>query len=538
MSLHFCVSIRFLDAAFHGRCDGGEPEWPPSPLRVLQALVAVAAARGRSETLSAHAQSALMWLGKQTAPILVAPTGVTASSYCLSVPNNAMDIVANAWCRGNDSNSGDANPATHRAMKTVSSTLLLGSDAVHYLWPLDDQPTVEIRGYVETLVGITRSVVALGWGVDMVVGHAAIMSNEESDRLPGERWMPTRAATDDGLRVPVAGTLDALVDRHRQFLARLGPNGLGFTPPRPLSAYLRVGYRRVTDSPPRPVAAFALLKPDARGFRAFDTARRALTVAGMTRHAAKIAAGAAGWDELKINTYILGHGDSKGVAGHVAVGPRRFAYLPLPSLEVRGNGKARVVGSVRRVMLSSFAENCDAEIEWARRSLSGQELVDQDKQQPVALLSLIPENDKIVRLYTRSAASWATVTPLVLPGYDDPGHYRRRLKRGTSSEEQKQLLDRLGQRVDGLLRKAITQGGFSEALAEHAEFEWRKVGFWPGTDLADRYGVPNHLRRFPCWHVRLHWRDGQGRPVQVPGPVCLGGGRFYGLGLFAAFHDG
>ena len=63
----------------------------------------------------------------------------------------------------------------------------------------------------------------------------------------------------------------------------------------------------------------------------------------------------------------------------------------------------------------------------------------------------------------------------------------------------------------------------------------REVAFCPATDLADRYGVPDHLRRFPCLHVRLHWRDPQGRPVQVPGPVCFGSGRFYGLGLFAAF---
>ncbi len=77
--------------------------------------------------------------------------------------------------------------------------------------------------------------------------------------------------------------------------------------------------------------------------------------------------------------------------------------------------------------------------------------------------------------------------------------------------------------------------GYVEALADHAELQWRKVGFWPGTDLADRYGVPDHLKRFPCLHVRLHWRDAQGSPVQVPGPVCFGSGRFYGLGLFAAF---
>jgi CRISPR-associated protein Csb2 len=52
--------------------------------------------------------------------------------------------------------------------------------------------------------------------------------------------------------------------------------------------------------------------------------------------------------------------------------------------------------------------------------------------------------------------------------------------------------------------------------------------------LADRYGVPNHLKRFPRFHVKIQWRDAHKRPVQVTGPVCLGGGRFFGLGLFAA----
>jgi len=192
------------------------------------------------------------------------------------------------------------------------------------------------------------------------------------------------------------------------------------------------------------------------------------------------------------------------------------------------------VGSVRRVMLASFASDCEDEIAWARRVLSGQELVDEDKKQPVALLSLIPASEKVVRCYTQAATMWATVTPVVLPGYDDPRHYRRRMKQDIGAEEQKGLLERLESRIEGLLRKAITQAGFSRVLADNAALEWRKVGFWPGTDLADRYGVPHHLKCFPCLHVKIQWRDAQNRAVQVPGPVCLGGGRFYGLGLFAA----
>ena len=42
---YLCISIRFLGGAFHGRADHGEPEWPPSPLRLYQAIVAASAAR-------------------------------------------------------------------------------------------------------------------------------------------------------------------------------------------------------------------------------------------------------------------------------------------------------------------------------------------------------------------------------------------------------------------------------------------------------------------------------------------------------------
>ncbi len=508
------------------------PEWPPSPMRVFQSLVAAAAAWSRAEPLMPRAKSALEWLEKQEAPAVIAPASVSASGYRLSVPNNAMDIVAKAWCRGNYSNSGDANPATHRTMKAVRPTLLLDDQAMHYLWLLGDPINEEVRGHIETLKEIACSVVALGWGIDMAIGHSAVLSGEQVDVLLGERWMPHSSSVADGLRVPVLGTLSDLIDRHKRFLARLGPDGLSSPPP--LSMYRTVEYKPSTDASSRPLAAFSLLKLDASGFRAFDTARRGLTVAGMMRNAARAAAVSAGWSKSDINALVLGHSESEGADEHVAVGPRRFAYLPLPSIEARGQGAARVVGNIRRVIISSFTEDFVNQISWARRTLSGQELIDEDRKQPVALLSLIPATEKVVRHYIQSAASWATVTPVVLPGYDDPDHYRRRLKNNVGVDEQKKLLSRLDDRIDGLLRKAITQAGFSETLASHAELEWRTPGFWPGTDLASRYGAPDHLKRFPRLHVRVHWRDASKRSVQIPGPVCLGGGRFYGLGLFAA----
>jgi CRISPR-associated protein Csb2 len=536
--MYFKVSICFLGRLFHGRQDGEEPEWPPSPLRVYQALIAAAARKNRGE-LPSRVHSAFQWLEGQSAPLIIAPKAEMPSGnvpgYCLSVPNNAMDIVAKAWCRGNDSNSGDANPATHRTMKTVRPVHLIGGDTVHYLWSLPSLQIQEITDNTATLSEIARNVIALGWGVDMVVGQGALLSEEQAAALPGERWQPALKTKNNGLRVPLKGTLDDLLARHESFLKRLEYDK--FTPPPPLSVYAKIEYRRAIDAPRREFAAFSLLKTDAGGFRAFDAARWALTVAGMTRHATQCAAQRSGWPDT---CFVLGHGEAVGSEKHQTVGPKRFAYLPLPTIEFRGEEKSSVVGSVRRVLLTAFDEQCDDEIKWARRALSGQALErltlgENGKKELMALMSLLPSSDKVVQQYVKSSSTWATVTPVVLPGYDDPKHYRKRLQNGTKADEQKRLLGRIDQRIDNLIRKAIVQAGFTTVLAANAEIEWRKAGFWRGADLADHYGVPDHLKHFPRYHVKIQWRDERQNPVKIPGPICLGGGRFYGVGLFAMY---
>ena len=529
MPSHLCLSIRLLAPEFHGRLDGGHPEWPPSPLRAFQSLVAAASARRYRDGDVERARAALTWLERQPPPTVVAPAATAGSGYRISVPNNAMDIVARAWVRGNTSNVGDANPATHRTMKMVRATSLRGGDTVHYVWSLVDPLEDDAPRSLDTLATIARSVMALGWGIDMAIGHSSTITGEQADALIGERWTPAATATGTGLRVPMRGTLDDLERRHAQFLDRLGSDG--FCPPSPLTIYARVAYRRAIDPAALPVAGYSLLKMDASALRAFDTVRSGLRVAGMVRHTARLAAERAGWSETKVNAFVLGHGESLEGSTPAAVGPQRFTYLPLPSIESRSHG--RTVGDVRRVLLSCFRGGYD-EIGWARRALTGQELVDAASGQPVALLSLQPATDRVIQSYTRAATVWASVTPVILPGYDDPGHYRRRLKRGVQAEEQRALLERLADRIDGLLRKALRQAGFSGLLADHAELEWRKSGFWPGTDVADRYGVPDHLSRFPRVHVKIRWRDANHESVQIRGPVCVGGGRFFGIGLFAA----
>ncbi len=539
MSSSFCITVRFLQPMYHGRGDGGDPEWPPSPLRVFQALVAASGAHWNERLRVEYAAPALRWLERQSSPSIVAAVGLRSQAkYRLYVPDNVGDKIAGSWSRG-----GDASIAGYRTEKDVCPIHLLDGDAVCFIWPLRDSDP-DFRNHEEVLLTAARSITHLGWGIDMVAANATIISAAEAAELPGERWLPVDDSSAHGSRVPMAGTLDALAIRHEAFLNRLD-KGV-FNPVPPLSAFRVVGYRRATDPAQLPFAAFSILRPDARGFRPFDTARRGMVVAAMMRHAAgsKMVVSAirwaAEWTPERIAAFTLGHGEQPGQP-HLPVQGARLAYLPLPSLESRGDGRVQVLGSIRRALVTVFGGQAEDELQQLARLLPGVDLINEGAGTVVALLSRIPNSDRMVRRYTDPATTWATVTPVVLPGYDDPRKYRRRLfpKLGVEGPllnglEQKELLAKLDKRIDYLLRKAIRQAGFSDDLARNAEIQWRKVGFWPGTELATLYAIPNKLRRFRRLHVRITWRDASGNPMPITGPICVGRGRFVGLGLFAA----
>ena len=526
MSSHLCLTMRFLDPLpqYHGRGSNSEPEWPPSPLRFFQALVAGAANRWRGVDFQEKARPALQWL-EEIQPVVVAPAvQAVGFGYRMYVPNNSGDLMTAAWARGDT----ETSMAKFRVEKDVRPLWLKG-DATHFLFPLSNGSCP----HFDTLRAASRSISHLGWGVDMVAGNAEILSEADVSSLPGDHWVPDDSET--GLRVPVAGTLDALVKKHEAFLQRLDQRG--FKPVPPLSAFRVIGYRRSTDSRRRDLSAFSLLRLDGNGFRAFSPVRHTCTVAGMMRHTTADVAALAGWPTNERATVVLGHAEDAGTP-HRPVGDHRFAYLPIPSIEGRGDGKSRVVGAIRRVIVTSFGSDLASKIAWTRRSLAGAELVAKGRVEPEAFLGSIPRSDKVLRDYLAPTSTWATVTPVILPGYDDPSHFRRRMNStATSAEEKQRLLDRLNGRVESLLRKSIMQAGFSEALARFAELEWSDGGYWRGVELASRYFVPMHLQKLSRFHVRITWRDSAGTEIRLPGPICIGGGRFGGLGLMAAWND-
>ena len=509
MPTYFCLTVRFLQPYAHGRVDGGEPEWPPSPMRMFQALVAAAAARWNERTLLEYAAPALRWLELLPQPTIVAAIGVASKVKCqFFVPDNTADLVVPAWSRG------ELNKVVKRTEKIVRPTHLQG-DAVHYLFALPDG----VCPHFDVLQAAARSITHLGWGVDMVAGNAELLTEEQVAKLPGERWVPSQSGTP--LRVPKDGTLADLMEKHKAFLGRLS-NG-GFRPVPPLREFGTVCYRRTTDPGSRPIAAFRItsIDPDDRP-PSFNTARKCRDVAARVRHAT--ANVCEGWPHDDPASFVHGHDDAgRQLKGESA--DRRFMYLPLPSIERRGE-LGEHVGDIRRVLVTA-PPGCEEQIEWIRRRLPGEELTFGDSNFGM-LIPLVEKADWVLGRYVGQSNSWSTVTPVVLPGYDDPGHLRRRLRENRDADLQHRLLDQLHQRTDGLLRKALTHAGLSAELVSGAKLEWREVGFRAGTDPASRYVRPERLGRFAAVHVRVRFANA------IPGPLAIGAGRYRGLGLFAS----
>jgi CRISPR-associated protein Csb2 len=520
------ISIHFLGDEFHGRGDHGEPEWPPSPLRLFQALVATSA------RLDRQADDALHWLEQQLPPVIATPkrAAVQPIGYKTYVPDNVGDIVAKSWSKGKDNDI-----ANFRTEKFIRPTLLAGDDGLpvaHYLWPITEPQ----RDFPATgLIPAVRAISQFGWGIDLVVADASIISEAEASALIGERWLPTDEAGGVSLRVPVPGTHADLKKRYAAFLDRISlAKDAVFKPVPPLSRFGTVTYRRESEISRPPYAVFALCKPDDSGFAAFSLTRRALHLGGMLRHVAKQEdfAKPLGWDNKKINEFALGHGEEKGDK-HTPVDGPRLVFIPLPSIEWRGSAKGQTVGAVRRVLVTVKGEIVGDEFACVVRNLEGRELIDEKTGQAAAFLRRQSDRDGAIEEYFAESSTWATVTPVILPGYDDPGKLRQCLDADTiTPEKKKSVVRNLEKRIDHLLRKALRQDGYPEELIYNAQLQWRGAGFIPGTDMATNYAIPNQHRRFRRLHVRVVFN----RPIS--GPLCIGGGRFTGLGLFASVMDG
>lgn len=513
MTRNLCISIRFLHPypLYHGRAARDEPEWPPSPMRLFQALLNAASLRVRGRHLPADARDALECL-ERLRPHIVAPSAtVSTVGYRAYVPHNQADLVSLAWHRGNL----DATIASHRMEKDVRPMRIEACDndlpTLHYLYPMGEQ-VPDPEALLRAIRPSVRAITHLGWGIDQVVGDAALLDAASSPSA-GERWVPS-VRSGRLLRTHRRGSLDALCRRHEQFLSRIRAGE--WTPVAPLATTDHVYYRRDTDSLGRPWRVLKLVDPNEDTYT--HPQARLIHLAGMVRHLAievmtKKPPRSVQESDRWIEQYVAGHRVKPETA--IEVPHAQLSYVPLPSV-----GHAHTDPGVRRVMI--VAPFGDEEIlEHLAHQLDGRPLVPERPEQlrgPVFLSRV--RHDGVIDCYTRSCRTWASFTPVILPGHDD----------------------RKPEKIRKLILKALGQSGIDQPC----EFEWSMFSHFAKSYSAHKYvhdaqakdgrravGYirPGHLLDLSAVHVRLTFEH------SVPGPLTIGAGRHCGFGLMVGLND-
>ena len=418
MTIDLCITVRFIHPypLYHGRRDAEQPEWPPSPMRIFQALLNAASLRVRGRTLPPRLRRALETL-EQVRPQIVAPrASVSSVGYRTYVPHNQADLVSSAWFRGNL----QASVASHRTEKDIRPMRIetVGDElpALHYVYPLADT-VLAPEELLDAIRPSVRAITHLGWGIDQVVGDAALV---DSTALVGaERWSPS-VGTGQRLRAPRWGSLDAMTQRYDQFLNRIRDGQ--WTPVAPLSAVDQVHYRRDTDPVGRPFVVFKLL--DANDDTYTHPHGKLVHLAGMLRHLAiktmtqyppRGIQQPAQW----VERYVAGHREETEKADHLR--HAQLSYVPLPSI-----GHAHTDPGVRRVMIVAPIGD-DEIVEHVARHVEGRRLEPEhpgDLRGPVFLSRV--HHDGVIGSYTGTGRTWVSFTPVILPGHDDQAKNGRR----------------------------------------------------------------------------------------------------------------
>jgi CRISPR-associated protein Csb2 len=464
------VEVTFTSSRFHG------DEWPPSPGRLFQAMVA-ATHRGAYALFNPQVRDdALRWLESLEPPVICACPAIRSRQRLVNyVPNNDnfLDHV--------------------RTDKSLTAYALPGSQAVMYRWSFPANP--DARHHADVVSAMAALITYVGRTVDHVYARGTVRRDGQPPRRDGELLYKPKLEAGGRWLVPAPGFLDLCKRRYPRSVSEEPPD---FTNSRQADYASEWAIQNEA-----PVALFAMRRDDRR-LLAFDP-RDVRQPVGMLRHALRRWVDEnpsiqAHYGADRIARLLFGH-RSASAAEPSAGG--HFAVVPLASM----NASFTADGWLRRLMLIGYGckEAADHDLfEDVARGLHRAPL--RDNGQGVATLQRLPTHltEQVIAPWVstpeRPAKRWRTVTPIILTGFT---------RRGRSPEQ--------------CILRALTQQGFNlDDVESVAAFTGPII---PHVEPARAYRVRGYLSSTPRCHAEILFRH----PVQ--GPLVVGRGRFAGFGL-------
>jgi CRISPR-associated protein Csb2 len=328
----------------------------------------------------------------------------------------------------------------------------------------------------------------------VAIGEGKVVPQTEALPL-GKHYVPALGGGTEVLKTPGDGFVNDLERAYGAFRNRtLGKAVDADTRPR---AYRPVPYRIADEPFGRLCVPFDLLDTqgeERQSYRCED----GMLISAWMRHAARQRFLLEGWDTARVNAYVSGH-TSKGEENN------RLSYVPLPSI---GHTHSDARHRRAMVVLPFNDENADESLAILYR-MAGDPLLALDSADPIAWLGKGDKTrDSVLERYLGKSADWLSVTPVILHGRDfDGGSFRPR-------------------KAEKLILQAFAESGYP--IENIAEFSYQPAPYWRGPGSARQARVPKHLEKWPRYHVRVVFA------APVSGPVLVGIGRHYGLGVFAA----
>jgi CRISPR-associated protein Csb2 len=467
MDSYLRIHVTFLGGYYHGE------EWPPAPMRLLQALVAGSAWAGLLDTSVA----AFSWFEKLNPPTIHAPRLKAGNDFTTYVPRNSDDItlrehykdIAAYEVRARRRVRYDAQPTLRRWI----------SSPIAYEWPIADEACARKLGH------LSHELVCLGRGEDLAFARFQIV--DQPLQHDANTWMPSSSSSfmRNPLRVPMAGSFSSMTTREQARRRRV--ESKSFVDPPIL--YDECSYDCGAYSSQRPYLLYDLHDLDQDGWLNWRH-NDGVTVAAMIRHALSTRVPQA------CRGYATGHAQNGSLDD-------RLSWIPLPSI-----GHQHADGRIRRAMiLGPEGEHYDAKrfLE-IRHALAHAPLFRHGKQ-----VGTIDETDDVagaIRPYLQEGIHWKTVIPLVTHG------------RTTRGRKQKGKFD--PRKAKKLILAAFANAGLPLIVSMH----YQPAPFERSGRVARDYRVPRHLAGFSRFHVSVTFAE------PVSGPVLVGVGRHYGFGLF------
>lgn len=505
---HLVLHCRFVAHSYSGvrltEDRREELDWPPSPGRLHQALMA--AALGGVPPCTAESEAALAalrWLEKQLPPEILA-SEITEGGRTrprVAIPQNnpkGADLGGNSILLAPTLR---ATPANEQDLEVV------------YRWQLNEGS--QNNPHLRVLENAALQLSYLGRAEDRVEVSAQIV--DELSPSPLIRWWPASAAA-HRLWLAQDGTTDALERRFRTPVApreRKSPaqRWMIAQPYSPVCLHPR---------PPVYVAIFQILPmsddPDASPLSCDPelSGRWRAAVRGRVVELAR----EVDWDNRALaNELLTGH---SGDNGQRAEQPH-LAIVPLPSFNSSGTADGRV----RRIALLGFAHPGVAD--GAREIYEGLgALLDGDCVPELSgRLRMCGDigRDKVWCQLIGISRVWHSLTPVAIArGFKVPRFTPDGRLLSTNERHRRKLAE-----LSALLRSSMRHIDLPESLVNECNIELTPSPLLRRSERAERYRPPGETAVLT--HARIEF------PEPVQGPLLIGDRRYQGLGLFVPMNE-